>query len=314
MVPGGGLRRRVNPSTKNAVRGVGRVRSTGGVAIVRSAALAAARPLPLPLYAGPVLLFALVLHTAGPAPRPPGLELPIEPVTAAPRPGLARLLAFSQPPPRRATAIAPAAAASGPEAAVPEPGPPATVLPPPAVLLARESEIVPGRSLDGLPLFPPLPTLEVVSPFGPRPSPFTGLPSRHEGIDLRAPAGSLVRSAGAGRVVRAGREGPFGLLVVIDHGGGLTTRYAHLSRILVREGERVAAGRPIGRVGSSGRSTGPHLHYELRVAGEPVDPLRLLEAGLLLALARGGPASGVDEGPFQGYGPIGLGGEAEPPS
>ncbi len=194
-----------------------------------------------------------------------------------------------------------------------DPGPPATVLPPPPALLAGELEPGSARPLDGLPLLQPLPTLEVTSPFGPRPSPFTGLPSRHEGIDLRAAPGSLVRAAGGGLVVKAGRDGPFGLLVEIDHGGGLATRYAHLSRILVRRGERVVAGRPIGRVGSTGRSTGPHLHYELRVAGEPVDPLRLLEAGRLLALARGGPDPGLDDRPSRANGPIGLGGEPEPP-
>lgn len=294
------------------MRQVGHGRLTGGVAIVRSSALAASRPLPLALFAGPALLCALALVASGPNPRPTGIELPLA-TLPAPRPGLARLLAVLPATPRRPSAVEPAAAGPGPDTEGSDPGPPATVLPPPAALLARESEIARGRSLDGLPLFPPLPTLEIVSRFGPRPSPFTGLPSRHEGIDLRAAPGSPVRAAGAGRVVKAGREGPFGLLVEIDHGGGLATRYAHLSRILVRPGERVPAGRVIGRVGSSGRSTGPHLHYELRVAGVPVDPSRLLEAGRLLALARGGPAPGLDEGPYQAYGPIGLGGEAEPP-
>ncbi len=294
------------------MRRVGQVRPTGGVAIVRSAALAASRPLPLPLFAGPALLFALVLHATAPAPRPAGIELPLEPVTAAPRPGLARLLAVLLPAPRRSTAIEPAAAGPAAEAEPSEASPAATV-PPPAALLAGELEPGSARPLDGLPLLQPLATFEVASPFGPRPSPFTGLPSRHEGIDLRAPPGSLVRAAGSGRVVKAGTDGPFGLLVEIDHGGGLTTRYAHLSRILVRQGERVARGRPIGRVGSSGRSTGPHLHYELRVAGEPVDPLRLLEAGRLLASARGEPGGGLDDHRHQAYGPIGLGGEAESP-
>ena len=91
----------------------------------------------------------------------------------------------------------------------------------------------------------------------------------------RAPA----RSAGAGTVVSAGWSGGYGRMVEIDHGGGFTTRYAHLSRIIVREGQRVAAGEIVGEVGTTGRSTGPHLHYEVRRNGDALDPLRLLKVG-----------------------------------
>ena len=79
--------------------------------------------------------------------------------------------------------------------------------------------------------------------------------------------------------------GGYGLMVEIYHGNGLSTRYAHLSRIEVREGETVRPGQRIGRVGTTGRSTGPHLHYETRIHGEAVDPMRFVRAGLRLATA-----------------------------
>ena len=78
------------------------------------------------------------------------------------------------------------------------------------------------------------------------------------------------RATGAGRVIHAGPMGGYGNMVEIDHGGGLTTRYGHLAEILVEEGQDVPAGAPLGRLGSTGRSTGPHLHYEVRVDGDPV--------------------------------------------
>lgn len=100
--------------------------------------------------------------------------------------------------------------------------------------------------------------------------------SQHQGIDIAAPHGSPVRAVAAGKVVYADWAGSYGLLVTIDHGGGIETRYAHASRIDVKPGDQVAAGQVIARVGSTGRSTGPHLHFEVRVNGEPVDPLRWL--------------------------------------
>jgi len=97
-------------------------------------------------------------------------------------------------------------------------------------------------------------------------------PSRHEGIDLSAPAGTPVRATADGVVSFAGRSGDFGRLVVIDHGDGWQTRYAHLKKIAVKKGKRVARGDVIGAVGKSGNATGPHLHYEVRRYGKPVDP------------------------------------------
>ncbi len=127
--------------------------------------------------------------------------------------------------------------------------------------------------------------LEVTSPFGSRIDPFLGRLAMHTGVDLRESAGSPARATAAGRVVSAGWAGGYGNMVEIEHGNGLATRYAHLSSILVREGQNVEARETIGLVGSTGRSTGSHLHYEVRVDGEPVDPMRFLRAGDLLATA-----------------------------
>jgi len=119
----------------------------------------------------------------------------------------------------------------------------------------------------------------VTSPFGYRPDPFLGRPALHTGVDLLQPYGAEIRATGGGRVVHAGPMGGYGDMVEIDHGAGLTTRYGHMSEILVQEGQTVAAGEVLGRLGSSGRSTGPHLHYEVRIDGEPVDPERFMRAG-----------------------------------
>lgn len=95
----------------------------------------------------------------------------------------------------------------------------------------------------------------------------------HEGIDIAAPNGTVVRAVAAGKVVYADWAGTYGLLIKIDHGGGVETRYAHNSRITVSPGATVEAGQVIARVGSTGRSTGPHLHFEVRINGEAVDPI-----------------------------------------
>jgi len=120
---------------------------------------------------------------------------------------------------------------------------------------------------------------EQTSPFGHRLDPFTRSLAMHTGLDFRAETGTQVRAAGAGRVVLAEYSGGYGNMVEIDHGHGLTTRYAHLSQILVSDGQQVAANAIVGRVGSTGRSTGPHLHFETRIDGDAVDPQRFLRAG-----------------------------------
>ena len=121
--------------------------------------------------------------------------------------------------------------------------------------------------------------VEFTSGFGVRSAPVLGRPAMHTGLDFRAATGDPVRATANGKVVSAGWAGGYGRMVEIDHGNGLVTRYGHLSEILVAEGEEVTAGALLGRLGSTGRSTGPHLHYEVRVDGEPVDPERFLAAG-----------------------------------
>ncbi len=124
---------------------------------------------------------------------------------------------------------------------------------------------------------------QVTSPFGYRADPFIGRLALHTGVDLLEPYGSDIRATAAGRVVHAGVAGGYGNMVEIDHGFGLATLYGHMSEIDVSEGQVVAAGDLLGRLGSTGRSTGPHLHYEVRVDGEPVDPERFLRAGMEMA-------------------------------
>ncbi len=110
------------------------------------------------------------------------------------------------------------------------------------------------------------------SSYGLRRDPFTGRWQRHNGVDLAASAGSAVFPAKAGSVVSSGWEGGYGRMVVIRHDDGLETRYAHLSKSLVKAGDTVEAGQPIAEVGSTGRSTGPHLHFEVRRNGRAIDP------------------------------------------
>jgi murein DD-endopeptidase MepM/ murein hydrolase activator NlpD len=123
----------------------------------------------------------------------------------------------------------------------------------------------------------------VSSPFGYRLDPFLGRPALHPGVDLVQAYGSEIHATGAGRVIHAGWAGGYGQMVEVDHGNGIATVYGHMSEVLVAEGATVKAGDTLGRIGSTGRSSGPHLHYEVRLDGEPVDPTRFLEAGSDLA-------------------------------
>jgi murein DD-endopeptidase MepM/ murein hydrolase activator NlpD len=124
------------------------------------------------------------------------------------------------------------------------------------------------------------------SNYGYRVDPFTRAPAMHTGVDFRAEHGSPVRATAPGKVVTAEYSGGYGNMVEIEHVGGVSTRYAHMSAISVSVGQTVATGTVLGRVGSTGRSTGPHLHYETRINDEPLDPTRFLKAGARLA-ARG---------------------------
>ncbi len=119
----------------------------------------------------------------------------------------------------------------------------------------------------------------VSSSFGHRLDPILGRRAMHAGMDFRAPSGAQIRATGAGVVKAAGWNGGYGRMVEIDHGDGFTTRYAHMSRILVAKGQKIAPGTVLGMVGSSGRSTGPHLHYEVRRNGKALNPLRFIRAG-----------------------------------
>lgn len=136
------------------------------------------------------------------------------------------------------------------------------------------------RRIATLPLRRPLAgELTVTSAFGGRPDPFLGVAALHTGVDFRAEQGTPVLATAPGTVEATGRQGGYGFAVDIEHGQGISTRYGHLSRIAVSVGQRVQPGDTIGYAGSTGRSTGPHLHYETRVAGEAVDPTDWLVAG-----------------------------------
>ncbi len=112
----------------------------------------------------------------------------------------------------------------------------------------------------------------ITSPFGWRSNPFGGSPEFHQGLDIAAPSGTTVTSAAGGNVIMAQWYGGYGNYVLIDHGGGYSTGYGHLSAIYVSNGQSVKRGQAIGAVGSTGASTGPHLHFEVRIDGKPVDP------------------------------------------
>ena len=138
------------------------------------------------------------------------------------------------------------------------------------------------RTARKLPFGNPSPDSSITRRFGNRTVPVLGRLALHAGIDFRASTGTTVRATGAGTVTVAGRSGGYGNMVEIDHGNGLTTRYAHLSRPTVKVGDRVEAGERIGLSGTTGRSTGPHIHYEVRRAGKAIDPMRFLTAGMKL--------------------------------
>jgi murein DD-endopeptidase MepM/ murein hydrolase activator NlpD len=153
----------------------------------------------------------------------------------------------------------------------------------------------------------PVKAAEFTSGFGIRSDPFKGYAAKHAGIDLAAPLGTPVYATADGIVSDAGwNSGGYGNLVKIDHGRGIETRYGHLSAILVRAGQHITRGQQIARMGSTGRSTGSHLHYEVRIDGAAVNPIPFMKSNDYLlamqkngagthsmdAVALGGPASG----------------------
>jgi murein DD-endopeptidase MepM/ murein hydrolase activator NlpD len=128
-----------------------------------------------------------------------------------------------------------------------------------------------------------LPTLSPIedgwfsSNFGWRVDPFSGQKSFHEGIDFPAEAGTPIDAAASGKVIYADVHPAYGKMLEIDHGNGLVSRYAHCSTLLVKEGDLVMRGQRVATVGSTGRSTGPHLHFEVRLNGVPQNPARFLQ-------------------------------------
>ncbi|WP_338467333.1 M23 family metallopeptidase [Novosphingobium sp. ZN18A2] len=134
------------------------------------------------------------------------------------------------------------------------------------------------QGLAGIPNTLPSNLAAISSSFGYRRDPFTGAASFHPGIDFPGPTGSPIFAAAEGKVVWAGPRSGYGNCVEIDHGNGLKTRYGHMSRVEAHVGEMVKAGAEIGKIGSTGRSTGPHLHFEVRIHDRPVNPRPFLEA------------------------------------
>ena len=133
--------------------------------------------------------------------------------------------------------------------------------------------------LRAAPIGTPVNNPVVSSLFGTRIDPFTGRQAMHSGIDFKAKSGTTVLATGYGKVVKAGRHGGYGNMVEIEHENGLTTRYGHLKKVLVKKGQIVSTGQKVGKVGSTGRSTGPHLHYEVRKSDHAINPVKFLRAG-----------------------------------
>ena len=187
-----------------------------------------------------------------------------------------RIVAFGDDEPE----IAPAEPPATPESEPPAPKPAArdiaygaVVPPPPRVVAAKGGRGGPLRHPESFSASPAAATrLAINSPYGVRHDPFTGAARMHTGVDVSAVYGETVGVSMSGTVRFAGRRGGYGNLVVVDHGHGVSTYYAHLSAVAVSEGTAVSAGELIGYVGSTGRSTGPHLHYEVRANGHPLDP------------------------------------------
>ena len=148
---------------------------------------------------------------------------------------------------------------------------------------AREREL--REIVKTLPLAAPLDDYSIRSGFGARIDPLTRKRAFHPGVDLTAPYRTPVYSTAPGTVIFAGVEGGYGRTVEIDHGHGIVTRFAHLHRIWVARGQTVRAHQKLGELGSTGRSTGPHLHYEVLVNDDPVDPEKFLEVGAEAAAA-----------------------------
>jgi murein DD-endopeptidase MepM/ murein hydrolase activator NlpD len=154
--------------------------------------------------------------------------------------------------------------------------------------VASGADVLPDglkKMLKALPLSAPLVHYQLESRFGVRHDPFNRRSAMHTGLDFSAPFKSPVYNTAPGTVIFAGAKGEFGRVVDIDHGSGIVTRYAHLHRIMVAIGQRLGTREQIGLLGSSGRSTGPHVHYEVQVNGVPQDPEKFLQAGNIIQIS-----------------------------
>ncbi len=141
------------------------------------------------------------------------------------------------------------------------------------------------RAAISIPSYQPVASLSFTSNFGVRSDPFRGTAAMHAGVDIPGPIGTPVYATADGIIARAERAGGYGNLIEVNHGKGIATRYGHLSKIIVRDNQRVKRGQLIGLMGSTGRSTGSHLHYEVRIDGSAVNPAPYLQAGELAMAA-----------------------------
>ena len=152
--------------------------------------------------------------------------------------------------------------------------------------LSTEKLAALSRLIKALPVSAPLESYKIGSPFGARGDPINGHEAFHTGIDLLAPYMTPVYATAGGVVSYSGYRDDYGKVVEIDHGNGLTTRYAHLHRQTVSVGQQVAAHSQIGFLGSTGRATGPHVHYEVLVNGEPQDPAKFMALAHVITVAQ----------------------------
>ena len=149
------------------------------------------------------------------------------------------------------------------------------------------------QTVISIPSMQPVDKLLFTSSFGVRSDPFRGTAAMHAGVDIPGTIGTPIYATADGIISHAGRQGGYGNLVQINHGRGIETRYGHLSKILVADNARVRRGQMIGLMGSTGRSTGSHLHYEVRVDGKAVNPIPFLQTGEYLTAAQSRAQGGV---------------------
>lgn len=155
-------------------------------------------------------------------------------------------------------------------------------------IVRRDSPAFPMSSANLMPAIWPV-NGRLMGGYGQRSDPFSGEGAMHTGLDISAPIGTPVHATADGVVSLAARDGGYGRLVVVDHGNGYKTFYAHLSRMDVIEGQEIRRGDTLGAVGNTGRSTGPHLHYEVRLHSTPLNPYRFLQRpGLIQAAVTNG--------------------------